>query len=191
MRMTERFARTLVLLVPKWIQSSSLEKGEMIFVIHPEYILPFFTFLRDHTNTQFKMVLDITAVDYPTRDKRFEVVYNLLSIHYNSRIRIKTCVDEITPVDSLVSLYPGANWFERETWDLFGIYFANHPDLRRILSDYMFQGHALRKDFPLSGFVEVKYDDAEKRVITEPLQMTQEFRYFDMSSPWEVTDRKN
>lgn len=191
MRMTETFARTLVLLVPKWIQSSSLEKGEMIFVIHPEYILPFFTFLRDHTNTQFKMVLDITAVDYPTRNKRFEVVYNLLSIHYNSRIRIKTCVDEITPVDSLVSLYPGANWFERETWDLFGIYFANHPDLRRILSDYMFQGHALRKDFPLSGFVEVKYDDAEKRVITEPLQMTQEFRYFDMGSPWEVTDRKN
>lgn len=189
--MTETFARSLIILVPKWIQSYSLNKGEMIFVIHPEFILPFFSFLRDHTNTQFKMLLDITAVDYPTRNLRFEVVYNLLSVQYNSRIRIKTCVDEITPVDSLCELYPSANWWERETWDMFGIFFTRHPDLRRILTDYGFQGHPLRKDFPLSGYVEVRYDDSEKRVITEPIEMTQEFRYFDFASPWELIDRKN
>ena len=189
--MTENFAKSLILIVPKWIQSYSFSSKEMVFVIHPEYLIPFFSFLNYHTNTQFKMLMDITAVDYPTREKRFEIVYNLLSIQYNSRIRIKTFVDELTPVDSLVSLYSSANWFERETWDMFGIFFSNHPDLRRILTDYGFQGHPLRKDFPLSGFVEVRYDDSEKRVITEPIEMTQEFRYFDFASPWELIEKKS
>jgi len=133
----------------------------------------------------------LTAVDYPSRLKRFEVVYNLLSIQYNSRIRIKTLVDELSPLDSLVSIYSASNWFERETWDMFGIFFTQHPDLRRILTDYGFEGHPLRKDFPLSGFVEVRYDDTEKRVITEPIEMTQEFRYFDFSNPWEILEKKH
>jgi len=187
----ENFAKSLILLVPRWIQSYSFQNGEMVFVIHPEYLVPFFYFLRDHTNTQFKMLLDITAVDYPSRNARFEVVYNLLSLQYNSRIRIKTCVDEITPVDSIVEVYASANWWERETWDMFGIFFVKHPDLRRILTDYGFQGHPLRKDFPLSGYVEVRYDDSEKRVITEPIEMTQEFRYFDFASPWELIEKKS
>lgn len=189
--MNETFAKSLLLLVPKWIESYSYQKGEMIFVITPEYVLPFFQFLRDHTQTQFKLLADITAVDYPSRNSRFEVVYNLLSIQYNARIRIKTSVDEITPLNSLVDIYPSANWFERETWDMFGIFFTEHPDLRRILTDYGFQGHPLRKDFPLSGYVEVRYDDSEKRVITEPLEITQEFRYFDSASPWELIDKKS
>jgi NADH dehydrogenase (ubiquinone) Fe-S protein 3 len=189
--MSETFAKSLILLVPKWIQSYTFQKGEMIFVIAPEYVLPFFQFLRDHTQTQFKLLADITAVDYPSRSARFEVVYNLLSIQYNARIRVKTCVDEITPLNSLVEIYPSANWFERETWDMFGIFFTEHPDLRRILTDYGFQGHPLRKDFPLSGYVEVRYDDSEKRVITEPLEMTQEFRYFDFASPWELIEKKS
>ena len=189
--MTEQFAKSLILMIPKWIQSYSFEKNEMSFVIYPEYLLPFFDFLKNHTNTQYKMLLDITAVDYPSREKRFEVVYNLLSLQYNSRIRIKTSIDEITPIDSIVSVYNSANWWERETWDMFGIFFVEHPDLRRILTDYGFQGHPLRKDFPLSGFVEVRYDDSEKRVITEPIELAQDFRFFDFSSPWELIDRKN
>jgi NADH dehydrogenase (ubiquinone) Fe-S protein 3 len=188
--MTEQFAKSLILLIPKWIQSYSFDKNEMIFVINPEYLIPFFSFLKDHTNTQFKMLMDVTAVDFPSREKRFEVVYNLLSVQYNSRIRIKACVDEITPISSLVEVYSSANWWERECWDMFGIFFSNHPDLRRILTDYGFQGHPLRKDFPLSGYVEVRYDDSEKRVITEPIEMTQEFRYFDFASPWELIEKK-
>ncbi len=193
--MNENFAKSIILTVPKWIQSSTgllntLQKNEIILSIYPEYIIPFFSFLRDHTQTQYKVLIDITAVDYPSKSKRFEVVYNLLSIQHNSRIRIKTFVDEITPVDSLVQIYNSANWWERETWDMFGIFFSNHPDLRRILTDYGFEGHPLRKDFPLSGFVEVRYDDSEKRVISEPIEMTQEFRYFDFSSPWELLEKK-
>ena len=189
--MPDQFAKSLILVVPKWIQSYSFEKNEMSFVIYPEYLLPFFYFLKDHTNTQYKMLLDVTAVDYPSREKRFEVVYNLLSLQYNSRIRIKTVIDEMTPINSIVSVYSSANWWEREVWDMFGIFFAEHPDLRRILTDYGFQGHPLRKDFPLSGFVEVRYDDSEKRVITEPVELAQEFRFFDFSSPWELIDKKS
>nr|YP_008802576.1 NADH dehydrogenase subunit 9 [Monomastix sp. OKE-1]AGZ90229.1 NADH dehydrogenase subunit 9 [Monomastix sp. OKE-1] len=186
----EKFSKSLTLLVPKWIQSFSFQNDELVIVIYPEYVLPFFQFLKDHTNTQFKMLMDITAVDYPSREKRFEIVYNLLSPQYNSRIRVKTYGDEITPIESLVGIYSSSNWFEREVWDMFGIFFVNHPDLRRILTDYGFQGHPLRKDFPLSGYVEVRYDDSEKRVITEPLEITQEFRSFDFANPWEITEKK-
>lgn len=186
----KQFSKSFILLVPKWIKSYSIQNDELVVFISPEYILPFFQFLKDHTNTQFKMLMDITAVDYPSREKRFEIVYNLLSLQYNARIRIKTCVDEITPIESLVKVYSSSNWFEREVWDMFGVFFTNHPDLRRILTDYGFQGHPLRKDFPLSGFLEVRYDDSEKRVITEPLEITQEFRSFDFANPWEITEKK-
>lgn len=120
-----------------------------------------------------------------------EVVYNLLSTRYNSRIRVQTSADEVTRISSVVSLFPSAGWWEREVWDMFGVYFSNHPDLRRILTDYGFEGHPLRKDFPLSGYVEVRYDDSEKRVVSEPIEMTQEFRYFDFASPWEQSSRSD
>jgi NADH dehydrogenase (ubiquinone) Fe-S protein 3 len=188
--MNEKFAHSLILSVPQWISQATVQKNEISLSIYPQYVLPFFTYLKNHTQTQYKVLIDVTAVDYPSREQRFEVVYNLLSLHHNSRLRIKTSVDEITPVDSLVSLYNSANWWERETWDMFGIFFANHPDLRRILTDYGFEGHPLRKDFPLSGFVEVRYDDSEKRVLTEPLEMTQEFRSFDFASPWELLEKE-
>lgn len=183
--MTPNYAKSLIKLVPKWIQYSVFHKHETIIYVYPEYIFPFLTFLRDHMNTQYKTMMDVTAVDYPNRNLRFEVVYNLLSVEYNSRIRIKTCVDEITPVKSCTPLFSSAGWWEREVWDMFGIFFTGHPDLRRILTDYGFQGHPLRKDYPLTGYTEVRYDDSEKRVITESLELTQEFRYFDFSSPWD------
>lgn len=186
----DAFVQSLLLSIPKWIQSSSYQKKELMIFIYPEYVLPFFRFIRDHTNTQFKILIDVTAVDYPSRTQRFEVVYNLLSVQYNSRIRIKASVDEVTPVASLVALYNSANWLEREVWDMFGIFFSNHPDLRRILTDYGFEGHPLRKDFPLSGYIEVRYDDTEKRVITEPIEITQDFRFFEFSSPWELLEKK-
>jgi NADH dehydrogenase (ubiquinone) Fe-S protein 3 len=147
--------------------------------------------LKYHTNTRFQVLIDICGVDYPSRKQRFEVVYNLLSIQYNSRIRVQTSVDEITPICSAVNIFPSAGWWEREVWDMFGVYFSNHPDLRRILTDYGFEGHPLRKDFPLSGYVEVRYDDSEKRVVSEPIEMTQEFRYFDFASPWEQSSRSD
>lgn len=128
-------------------------------------------------------------IDYPSREFRFVVVYNLCTHAYNSRIIFMTSVDEITPLESLTSLFSSAIWWEREAWDLFGVFFSNHPDLRRILTDYGFTGHPLRKDFPLSGYVEYRYDDSEKRVISEPVQLTQEFRSFDFSSPWEQMDK--
>lgn len=186
---TLKFAKSLVKSVPKWIKYLVYSRNETVFYILPEYLLYLLTFLKNHVNTQFKLLVDITAVDYPSRLMRFELVYNLLSIQHNARIRIKTTVDEITPISSITQLYSSAGWWEREVWDMFGIFFSNHPDLRRILTDYGFQGHPLRKDFPLSGFVEVRYDDSEKRVINEPIEITQEFRYFDFASPWDQIDR--
>lgn len=185
----QNFIQSLCITVPKWVQYSVLNKNEMVFYIFPQFLTQFFFFLKNHVNTQFKVLLDVTAVDYPSRMLRFEIVYNLLSISYNARIRIKTCIDEITPITSVTELYSSAGWWEREVWDMFGIFFSNHPDLRRILTDYGFQGHPLRKDFPLTGFVEVRYDDSEKRVINEPVEITQEFRYFDFSSPWEQIEK--
>jgi NADH dehydrogenase (ubiquinone) Fe-S protein 3 len=184
-----KFAKSLVKSVPKWIKYLVYSRNEIVLYILPEYLLYLLTFLKNHVNTQFKLLIDITAVDYPSRLMRFELVYNLLSIQHNARIRIKTTIDEITPISSVTQLYSSAGWWEREVWDMFGIFFSNHPDLRRILTDYGFQGHPLRKDFPLSGFVEVRYDDSEKRVINSPIELTQEFRYFDFASPWEQIDR--
>ena len=188
--MNQSFVHVLTSMVPKWLEEIQVIRDEIICIVPPWALLPFLTFLKNHTNTQFKMLIDITAVDYPSRSSRFEVVYQLLSIHYNARIRVKTNVDELTPIESVSSLFPSANWFERETWDMFGICFLNHPDLRRILTDYGFEGHPLRKDFPVSGYVEFRYDDSKKRVISEPVELAQEFRYFDFASPWELIEKK-
>jgi NADH dehydrogenase (ubiquinone) Fe-S protein 3 len=129
----------------------------------------------------------MTAVDYPTRSHRFELVYMLLSLPYNTRIKVKTYANEVDPIPSTVSLFKGAEWMEREVWDMYGVFFTQHPDLRRILTDYGFEGHPLRKDFPLTGFTEVRYDDSKKRVVQEPLELAQAFRYFEYQSPWEQT----
>ncbi len=170
----------LIKTVPKFItmavngpaQSAVQYKEPTIFTT-PEHLLPLCYFLRDHVNTQFKCLIDITAVDFPERSARFEVVYHLLSPRWNSRLRIKVLVDELTPIPSIVKVFNASNWFEREVWDMFGIFFSGHPDLRRILTDYGFTGHPMRKDFPLSGYTEVRYDYAKKRVISEPLELTQ------------------
>jgi NADH-quinone oxidoreductase subunit C len=145
-------------------------------------------FLRDDANCRFFCLIDITAVDWPAREQRFEVVYHLLSPQHNTRVRVKTLTDEVTPVPSIIEVFPAADWYEREIYDLYGIVFTGHPDMRRILTDYGFEGHPLRKDFPLTGFVEVRYDDELKRVVYEPVRLTQEFRNFDFLSPWEGTD---
>ena len=142
-------------------------------------------FLRDDPTCHFSCFIDLCGVDYPNREQRFDVVYHLLSPYHNVRVRVKVQTDEDNPVPSIVELFPGANWFEREAFDLYGIMFADHPDLRRILTDYGFEGHPLRKDFPLSGHVEVRYSEDEKRVVYEPVKLTQEFRDFDYASPWE------
>jgi len=189
--MNQSFVHVLTSMVPKWLEEIQVIRDEIICIVPSWALLPFLTFLKNHTNTQFKMLIDITTVDYPSRSSRFEVVYQLLSIHYNARIRVKTNVDELTPIESVSSLFPSANWFERETWDMFGICFLNHPDLRRILTDYGFEGHPLRKDFPVSGYVEFRYDDSKKRVISEPVELAQEFRYFDFASPWELIEKKS
>jgi len=162
-----------------------VEFGELMVLTRPEYIVRVLTFLRDDSNCQFKCLVDICGVDFPDRPHRFEVVYNLLSHTVNQRVRVKLRTDEETPVPSAVPVFVNANWYEREAWDMYGILFADHPDLRRILTDYGFDGHPMRKDFPLTGYVEVRYDDEQKRVVYEPVKLTQEFRTFDFLSPWE------
>jgi NADH-quinone oxidoreductase subunit C len=146
------------------------------------------TFLRDDPACQFICIIDVTAVDWPRRAQRFDVVYHFLSPRLNQRIRVKTITDEVTAVPSLIDVFRGADWFERETYDLYGVLFSGHPDMRRILTDYGFEGHPLRKDFPLTGFVEVRYDDEQKRVVYDKVKLAQEFRNFDFLSPWEGTD---
>ncbi|CAO3352039.1 NADH-quinone oxidoreductase subunit C [Azospirillum palustre] len=159
--------------------------GELMVTVKRPAILAVLTALRDDPATRFEQLTDITAVDYPDRAERFEVVYQLLSYTHNRRMRVKLATDEDTPVPSAVAVFSAANWFEREAWDLFGIFFENHPDLRRILTDYGFEGHPFRKDFPLTGYVEARYDEDQKRVIYEPVRLTQDFRAFDFLSPWE------
>ncbi|MCR9254908.1 MAG: NADH-quinone oxidoreductase subunit C [Alphaproteobacteria bacterium] len=159
--------------------------GELMIWTRPQSIVRLLTFLRDDASCLFKMLVDVTAVDYPEAEERFEVVYNLMSTKNNTRIRVKLTTDEENPVPSVVPVFSAANWLEREVWDMFGIMFSGHPDLRRILTDYGFEGHPLRKDFPLTGYVEVRYDEDQKRVIYEPVKLTQDFRSFDFLSPWE------
>lgn len=181
------FIQQITNIAPKYIHGINEQKGDIYVYIYPEFLKQFMDILKNHTNFQFKLLSDICTVDYPSRSNRFEVIYCLLSIQYNSRVIIKTYTNETSSVESLSSLYENANWAEREVWDLYGVFFSNHPDLRRILTDYGFEGHPLRKDYPLSGYKEVRYDDLQKRVVYEPLETTQEFRYFDFSSPWEET----
>ena len=162
--------------------------GELTLNTDIGSLIDLLTALRDDVQLKFVSIIDITAVDYPGRDKRFDVVYHLMSPTLNQRLRVKVRTDEDTAVPSATGVYPGANWFERETYDMYGVLFSGHPDLRRLLTDYGFEGHPLRKDFPLSGFVQVRYDDEQKRVVYEPLKLRQEFRDFDFLSPWEGTD---
>lgn len=163
----------------------SLPNDELVIVVRTHSILRAITFLNNDANCLAKVLVDICGVDYPDRKQRFEVVYNLLSLKHNQRIRVKISTDEDTPVSSVTSVFSCASWFERECWDLYGIFFSEHPDLRRLLTDYGFDGHPLRKDFPLTGFVEVRYDDELRRVVQEPVHLNQEFRNFDFLSPWE------
>jgi len=167
------------------ILSRVLENEELAVTVGSENLVKLMTFLRDDPNCLFKILVDVTAVDRPAQSDRFEVVYNLLSLKHNLRIRVKLATDENTPVPSMVGVFSGANWFEREVWDFFGVLFKEHPDLRRILTDYGFEGHPLRKDFPLTGYVEVRYDEERKKVVYEPVKLVQEFRSFDFVSPWE------
>jgi len=172
--------------LPKYVQKVQLTAGdELEVLIAPEGVLPVLQFLKDHHQAQFENLVDIAGMDVPSRPHRFEIIYNLLSLRYNSRIRVKTYTDELTPIDSCNEVYKAANWYEREIWDMYGVFFANHPDLRRILTDYGFEGHPQRRDFPLSGYVELRYDDEKKRVVCEPLELAQEFRKFDLDAPWE------
>ncbi len=170
------------------VAARQIAYGELTVVVPAEAIARVLTFLRDDGRCQFVSFVDLCGVDYPGREKRFDVVYHLLSPRRNTRIRVKVETDEVTPVPSVIDVFPAANWFEREAYDLYGILFSGHPDLRRILTDYGFEGHPLRKDFPLTGFVEVRYDEEQKRVVNEPVRLQQEFRNFDFLSPWEGTD---
>jgi len=179
-----------VLSVPKWIDSCEFHRtGEVSVTVPSHSIFEFFSFVQNHTNLRMQMLVDLTAVDFPKRSKRFEVVYHLMSLDFNCRLRVKTHVDETSCLPSICSLYKSSGWFEREVWDLFGIYFLNHPDLRRIMTDYGFEGHPFRKDFPLSGYLEARYDEGEKRVLLESIELAQEFRFFEFSNPWETNNK--
>ena len=175
--------------LPGAVSATAIRHHELTCRVEREELVRVLTFLRDDAKCRFTMLCDICGVDYPDRPARFEVVYNLLSVTLNQRIRATLATDEESPVPSATGLYSSAGWWEREAWDLFGIYFSDNADLRRILTDYGFEGHPLRKDFPMSGFVEVRYDDDQKRVVYEPVRLNQEFRYFDFLSPWEGMDK--
>lgn len=167
---------------------ATIAYDELTVTVPADEIVRAIRFLRDDPECGFVSFIDLCGADYPGREKRFDVVYHLLSPRHNQRIRIKTQTDEVTTVPSIIDVFPSANWFEREAYDLYGILFSGHPDLRRLLTDYGFEGHPLRKDFPLTGFVETRYDQDQRRVIYEPVKLQQEFRNFDFLSPWEGTD---
>lgn len=170
------------------VESSVVAFGDLTIHVAADDIVDVISFLKRDVQCQFISIIDVSGVDYPARARRFDVVYHLLSPRQNQRIAVKIQAGEDTVVPSITSVFPGADWYERETYDLYGILFSGHPDLRRILTDYGFEGHPLRKDFPLTGFVEVRYDDEVKRVVYEPVELKQEFRNFDFISPWEGTD---
>lgn len=170
------------------IEESAIAFGQLSLTVHRETIVDAVRLLRDDPESHFVSIIDVCGVDYPEREERFDVVYHLLSPYTNQRIRLKVRTDDETPVPSITPVFPGADWFEREAYDFFGILFTGHPDLRRILTDYGFEGYPLRKDFPTTGYVEVRYDEERKRVVYEPVKLAQEFRQFDFLSPWEGTD---
>jgi NADH-quinone oxidoreductase subunit C len=166
----------------------SIQNGELTITIEPGDIVAAVKVLRDDERCQYFSIIDVTAIDWPSRERRFDVVYHFLSPSHNRRIRVKIEVGESTPVPSIIEVFPGADWFEREVYDLYGVPFTGHPDMRRLLTDYGFEGHPLRKDFPLTGFVEVRWDEEQKRVVYDPVRLAQEFRNFDFLSPWEGPD---
>ncbi len=170
------------------VESSAIAYGELTVTVHRETIVDAVRLLHDDPSTRFISFVDVCGADYPEREERFEVVYHFLSPNKNNRIRLKVHTDDEIPVPSITPVFPGADWFEREAYDFYGILFSGHPDLRRILTDYGFDGHPLRKDFPTTGYVEVRYDEERKRVVYEPVKLAQEFRQFDYLSPWEGTD---
>ncbi|MGY3589132.1 NADH-quinone oxidoreductase subunit C [Bradyrhizobium sp. USDA 4341] len=184
----DALGQTIVSGLPGAATAHSVAFNQLTIDVEIGRIVDVVTFLRDDPNCRFVNFTDATAVDYPSREKRFDVVYHLLSPTLNTRIRLRGQADETTQVPSIIGVFPGADWFERETYDLYGVIFIGHPDMRRLLTDYGFDGHPLRKDFPLTGFVEVRYDDQEKRVLYEPVRLNQEFRKFDFLSPWEGAD---
>jgi NADH-quinone oxidoreductase subunit C len=171
--------------LPGIVLKSEDLQGELTLTAEGAQIIRLMSFLRDDPRCLFKLLMDVCGADYPDRARRFDVVYHLLSVKHNHRVRVKVETDETTPVPSVAGVYSSAGWYEREAWDMYGVFFADHPDLRRLLTDYGFEGHPLRKDFPLTGYVEVRYDDEQKRVVYEPVKLVQEFRTFDFLSPWE------
>jgi NADH-quinone oxidoreductase subunit C len=179
---------TIAAALPGAVTGHAIAFDQLTLAVDAGKIVDVVRFLRDDPSCRFVNLTDITAVDYPGRAKRFDVVYHLLSPTMNTRIRLRAEAGETTQVPSIIGVFPGADWFERETYDLYGVIFIGHPDMRRLLTDYGFDGHPLRKDFPLTGFVEVRYDDQEKRVLYEPVRLNQEFRKFDFLSPWEGAD---
>jgi NADH-quinone oxidoreductase subunit C len=184
----ETLGKTIAAALPSAVTGYTVAYHELTVTAQAGDIVAVMRFLRDDPACLFWNLLDVTAVDWPSRERRFDIVYHLLSPKRNARIRVKIETDEATPVDSIIPVFPTADWLERETYDLYGVVFTGHPDLRRILTDYGFDGHPLRKDFPMTGFVEVRYDDELKRVVYEPVRLNQEFRNFDFLSPWEGTD---
>ncbi|WP_420885807.1 NADH-quinone oxidoreductase subunit C [Candidatus Endolissoclinum faulkneri] len=192
----KKLANYIKMQVGSILSEIAINKEELLLRCSLSNLIKVLIFLRDDTQCHFKALIDICGVDYPERRNRFDIVYNLLSTSYNTRIRLKTSTDDNTSVPSATSVFRSANWWEREVWDMYGIFFSDHPDLRRILTDYGFDGHPMRKDFPLTGHVEVRYDDEQKRVVYEPVSLVQEFRNFDFLSPWEgarplLSDLKN
>jgi NADH-quinone oxidoreductase subunit C len=184
----DNLGRTIATALSAAVEEYSVTHQELTVKARSADIVAVLRFLRDDPRCLFWNIIDIAAVDWPSRERRFDVVYHLLSPKHNARIRIKIETDEATPVNSAIDVFPGADWFEREVFDLYGIAFTGHPDMRRLLTDYGFDGYPLRKDFPLTGFVEVRYDDELKRVVYSPVSLTQEFRNFDFLSPWEGPD---
>lgn len=181
----EQLGAEIMAALPGDVLAATVAHGELTLSVRAEAIVPVLTFLRDDSRTLAKQLTDLCGADYPERARRFDVVYHLLSPYRNLRLRVKVATDAETPVPSVVGVYSTAGWFEREAWDMYGILFAGNPDLRRILTDYGFQGFPLRKDFPLTGYVELRYSEEEKRVVYEPVKLTQDFRSFDFMSPWE------
>jgi NADH dehydrogenase (ubiquinone) Fe-S protein 3 len=182
MSLNIKFSKYLLKILP--IINYTLKNNELSINISSKNIIPIITFFKYHTNCQYKILSDLCIVDYLNKKNRFEIVYNLLSIRFNTRIRIKTSINELQIIDSITSIYKAASWWEREAWDMFGIFFYNHPDLRRILTDYGFEGYPLRKDFPLTGYLEVYYNELKKRVVYEPINLSQKYRLFEFNSPW-------
>ena len=186
----EELGEYLVRMLDPDVSAYAMEHGQLVVQARSGAISRVLTFLRDDSNCQFQQMMDLFGADYPGREERFEVIYQLLSLKHNQRVRVKIRTDDETPVPSVAGVYASATWYEREAWDMYGVFFSDNPDLRRILTDYGFEGHPLRKDFPLTGYVEVRYDDEQKRVVYEPVKLTQDFRTFDFLSPWEGMTRE-